>query len=429
MHILLRLFIDSAVRRGVMRDCYVVGGAVRDLIFGRTTSDYDIVIRLNAEQFARDFADDIGGKCIILDEQSGTMRVTKDGDYLDLCRMQGESIADDLGRRDITINAMALPLRALQETDPSQRLIDPFDGTHDLAWKTVRMVREQNLLDDPLRMLRVYRFAQSLNFTPEIHTLNAIRQNGSLIADSAVERVAEELRHILGGSKSYPTLKLMLRDGFVDHLFPELAALPKERRQKQLQSYGYLEHILNNLPLYFSEHAPGMDSFFTDPQRTVSMKLALLFPDPAIAESCARRLKLSRREIDGIALIGQYLDVFTELMGGEDRERLRLIHTLKDNLYMLVLFLICQECICQMVDSPVLYYCREMVALYQSVYQEHARLLPLLTGADLIQEFHMEPSPVFGKVLRAIELMVVDGSVRTRADAAEAARLFIANPE
>ncbi|HSW62061.1 MAG TPA: hypothetical protein VLH56_01895 [Dissulfurispiraceae bacterium] len=418
----LQAFIAFAAEKGFFRECYLVGGAVRDILLNRPTSDYDIAVRLNAKGRAQEFAEKIGGKCIVLDETFGTMRVTKDRAYIDICRMQGNSIIEDLGKRDITINAMALPLGTLAAPAPARHLVDPFNGSHDLQWKTIRMVSEQNLLNDPLRMLRVFRFAQSLNFTPEVHTLNVIRQHGARIAECAAERIAEELRHILREPTSYRTIKLIQRDGFADHLFPELAAATKTQKQKQLQAYGYLEHILNNLPLYFFEHAPKVALYFTGPDCAVSMKLALLFPTLTAAESYAWRLKLSHREIEGIAMIEHYLADFSELMGAENEDRLRFLHKVKDTLYSLIIYAICQECICQMADSPTLYHCREMLTLYHADYQERLKLLPLLTGSDLISEFQLKPSPLFKKILDAVEMRVVEGSLNERHEAIDAAR-------
>ncbi len=422
---LLQSFIKYAADQGLLQECYLVGGAVRDILLGRPISDYDIAIRQNAESHAQDFAASIGGKCIMLDAKFGTMRIMKERAYIDLCRMQGDDIAEDLGKRDITINAMALPIAVLNDPDPAQHLVDPFNGRHDHAWKTIRMISAQNLLSDPLRMLRVYRFAQSLNYTPEAHTLNVIRQHGARITDSAAERVADELRHILHGSTSYHTIKLMQRDGFMDHLFPELADTTKAQRQKQLQAYGYLEHILNNLPLYFFEHSPRMAAFFAEPDRTISMKLALLFPNPAAAESCAWRLRMSHREIEGIALLQHHFDDFSELLGAENSERLKFLHRVKETFYALVVFMICQECICQITDSPTIYYCREMLSLYHGEYQDRAKLLPLLTGTDLINELQLKPSPLFRSILDTVEMRVIDGSLHSRHEAIEAAREMV----
>ncbi len=418
----LQAFIAFAAEKGILHECYLVGGAVRDILLNRPTSDYDIAVLLNAKGRAQEFAEKIGGKCIVLDETFGTMRVTKDRAYIDICQMQGNSIIEDLGKRDITINAMALPLGVLADSAPTEHLIDPFDGRHDHTWKTIRMISAQNLLSDPLRMLRVYRFAQDLNYTPEAQTLNVIRQHGAGIADTAVERVAEELRHILHGSTSYHTVKFMQRDGFMDHLFPELSVTTKTQRQKQLQAYGYLEHILNNLPLYFFEHSPKIAAFFAEPHRTISMKLAQLFPNQLSAESCARRLKMSHREIEGIALLRNHFDDFSELLGADNSERLKFLHRMKDTLYALVVFMICQECICQMIESPVIYYCREMLSLYHGEYQDRANLLPLLTGTDLINELQIKPSPLFRSILNMVEMRVIDGSLHSREDALEAAR-------
>lgn len=427
METLLRSFIHFAGKQAVLQDCFLVGGAVRDMFLGRELSDYDLLLRRDARKYAEAFAAETGGRCIVLDELYGTMRVTHGGHYLDICLMQGAALEDDLANRDFTLNAMALPLGALHAPDRNEQIIDPCGGRDDLAQKRVRMVSADNLTKDPLRMLRAYRFAQELGFIIEGKTIETIRQHGPIIAHVAVERITDELRHVLLAATSYQTIRLMDRDRLLEQIFPDLITVGKIPRQKLLQSFGYLEHILNNPHLYFPGHAEAFSAYFRKPSRRMAMKLAVLFPSLASAEENAKRLRCSRAEIDYIAGMRRYADRFSDAMGAEKEERLKLVHTIGPGLYAQILYHICQECICQLADSLTVYYCREMLDLYHGEYQERAALLPLLTGDELMKALSLSPSPRVGKILTELEQMTLDGRISTKREALAAAQIVNAH--
>jgi len=407
-----------------MQDCFLVGGAVRDMLLGRDLSDYDLLLRRDARRQAAAFAATVGGKCVVLDERFETMRVTHAGEYIDICRMQGASLNDDLAHRDFTLNAMALPLGSLSAPDRNEQIIDPCEGRDDLTRRCIRMVSSDNLAQDPLRMLRAYRFAQELGFTIDGKTIETIRQHAPMIAHVAVERITDELRHILGAAASYQTIRLMDRDRLLEQIFPDIIDQAKMQRQKNLQSLGYLEHILNNPELYFFVHADSFSVYFEQPSRRISLKLAVLLPSLAVAERNTERLRFSRAETECIAGIRRYADQFSDAMGAEKEDRLKLLHAIGPGLYAQILYQICQECICQMADSLTAYYCREMLDLYHGDYRERAALLPLLTGDELMKALSLSSSPRVGKILSELEQMTLDGRISTRDEALAAAEIL-----
>jgi len=427
MKTLLRSFIHFADKQGILQDCFLVGGAVRDMLLGRELSDYDLMLRRDARKQTEAFAAAVGGRCIVLDELYGTMRVTHAGGYIDICCMQRASLEDDLASRDFTLNAMALPLGSLYAPDRNEQIIDLSDGRGDLARKCIRMVSADNLTKDPLRMLRAYRFAQELGFIIDGKTIETIRLHGPMIAHVAVERITDELRHILGAAASYQTIRLMDRDRLLEQIFPDIITVGKIQRQKLLQSFGYLEHILNNPDLYFFGHADSFSVYFQQPSRRISLKLAVMLPSLAAAEQNARRLRCSRAETECIAGMRRYADQFSDAMGAEKEERLKLLHTIGHGLYAQILYQICQECICQMADSLTVYYCREMLDLYHGEYQERAALLPLLTGDELMKALSLSPSPQVGKILSELEQMTLGGRISTKKEALAAAQIVNAN--
>ncbi|MEA5411479.1 hypothetical protein VB737_06855, partial [Synechococcus sp. BA-120 BA3] len=148
----------------------LVGGAVRDGLLGRLTPrpDLDLVVPVDAIDLARRLGRQLGGSCVVLDQERSIARLVLQGWTIDLARCAGEDLAADLTRRDFTANAIALPLEGAASTGPGSaadlRLIDPCGGLPDLAASRLVAISEANLLDDPLRLLRGVRLACELAF-------------------------------------------------------------------------------------------------------------------------------------------------------------------------------------------------------------------------------------------------------------------------
>ncbi|HEY8858913.1 MAG TPA: hypothetical protein VIM27_05625, partial [Gaiellales bacterium] len=107
-----------------MPDAWLVGGSVRDLLLGRSVVDVDLVVERDPGDAARTLARSAGGAPFPLSERHGAWRVVRDGSTVDITASRG-AVTDDLGRRDFTINAMAVPLAGGD-------LLDPHGGRADL---------------------------------------------------------------------------------------------------------------------------------------------------------------------------------------------------------------------------------------------------------------------------------------------------------
>jgi tRNA nucleotidyltransferase/poly(A) polymerase len=168
--------------------CYVVGGAVRDLLLEKEPADVDIacVDPLSAAQAIRSRVIRLGQE-----EHLSAYRVVSDERIYDVAELLDGELSADLARRDFTVNAMAVDL-------DRDALIDPHGGRKDLEERVVRMVHASNFDDDPLRTLKGVRMAVRLEFILDEDTRVAIRQRASRIVDVAAERVTYELSIIFG---------------------------------------------------------------------------------------------------------------------------------------------------------------------------------------------------------------------------------------
>lgn len=170
---------------------------------------------------ARALADTAGAHLFPLSERFGAWRViARDRSWhVDITPLRGDSIEGDLALRDFTVNAMARPL------DDIDTLLDPHGGQADLAARRLRAVSDRSFEDDPLRVLRLARFACELSLEPEPATLGLAQRAAPGIASVAPERSFAELRRLVASDDPVAGVDLADRIGVVRHLLPELDGL------------------------------------------------------------------------------------------------------------------------------------------------------------------------------------------------------------
>ena len=224
-----------------MTQAWIVGGAVRDELLGRPIRDVDIAVRGEPEQAARKQAGRVRGPVFRLSEAFGAWRVIDRGAgrVYDFSPLQGETIEDDLRRRDFTVNAMARPC-------DGGELIDPLGGRADLEARTLRVLGAAAYEQDPLRPLRLARFAAELGFAPDPETERLTAQAAPGVADAAGERVYAELRRLVIAESALDGLALADRCGLLRAVLPELAAL-HDIEQSSYHHLDVYEHTLEVL--------------------------------------------------------------------------------------------------------------------------------------------------------------------------------------
>jgi poly(A) polymerase/tRNA nucleotidyltransferase (CCA-adding enzyme) len=234
----------------------LVGGSVRDLVTGATPTDWDVATAGPPEQVAALFAgsswENRFGTVTVrgqIDVEVTTYR--HEGPYIDRRRPAhvrwGTSLADDLARRDFTVNAIAW--RPIEVATGEGRLVDPFDGIGDLRRGTLRAVGDpaERFAEDALRMVRAVRFAPRLGLELDGETAAAIRAHAAAVAELSGERVRDELLRMLAAAPPAAppsaALDLMERLGLLGVLLPELAALRGVPQAKALPGDA-LDHSL-----------------------------------------------------------------------------------------------------------------------------------------------------------------------------------------
>ncbi|MFP3043863.1 HD domain-containing protein [Treponema primitia] len=239
----------AAVFTRVGKQVFLVGGAVRDLFLGKEAQDWDLATNARPEEVTALFR-----RVIPTGIKHGTVTIRYKGYSMEVTTFRTEStysdgrrpdhieyaatIEEDLSRRDLTMNAMALAL-------PGGERVDPFRGYDDIKARRIRCVgnAEERFREDGLRPLRAVRFASQLDFTVDDATLAAIPGALSTTAKVSPERIRDELDKIIGSPKPSTALLLMEKAGLLELLLPELAAC-RGIDQKGFHRFDVLDHSL-----------------------------------------------------------------------------------------------------------------------------------------------------------------------------------------
>lgn len=227
------------------RPIYIVGGAVRDALLRRPVQDWDFVAR-GVPRLAETIAQRVRGRLVLLHERTMCFRIVLERHNpehcLDLSELHPAGITADLGLRDVSINAIAYDVRSAQ-------LIDPCGGLQDLRNGLLRTPARQNLQNDPVRLLRIYRFVSELGFHIEAETHAWLNQLAPLVADAPAERLGQELWKLLHPARTSATLQLMDEDGVLCYLIPEITPMRgmEQGGYHHLDVWGHTLHTIAEL--------------------------------------------------------------------------------------------------------------------------------------------------------------------------------------
>ena len=233
----------DAARRGLAGErAWLVGGAVRDRLMGRPTSDFDVVVDADPGHAARAVARAAGrAASFALSEEFGSWRVVaRDRTWqLDVEPLRGGSIEADLAQRDFTVNAIAQPLTG-------EELIDPLGGVADLDARLLRMAGPASFASDALRVLRLARIGVELEMRLERDTEKSARDQAQALAQVSAERVFMELRRIVAAPAARRGLELLDELQALAVVLPELEATKgvEQNRFHHLDVYGHTLEVL-----------------------------------------------------------------------------------------------------------------------------------------------------------------------------------------
>ncbi len=213
-------------------EAYLVGGCVRNLLMNLPVKDWDLTTNAIPDQilklFPNGFYNNEFGTVGIPQDKLGIVEITTyrtEHGFSDRRHPEkvewGKTIEEDLGRRDFTMNAIAL---AVSSQKSEVKFVDPFDGQSDIKNKIIRAVGnpKERFKEDALRLLRAIRFAAQLDFNIEESTGKEIQADAKLILEISGERIRDEFIKILGSNNPYAGIILLKNSGLLEYILPEL---------------------------------------------------------------------------------------------------------------------------------------------------------------------------------------------------------------
>lgn len=457
----------SAVVSLTRNPLYLVGGSIRDLLISRTNiKDIDILMPEGSEIVARDLANKTGGSFFFLDEERKISRVVvvseKGVAQFDFMNFEGTDLFADLGRRDFTVNAMAIDLREFLATQSLDRLIDPFGGRADAASKLIRVVKPAVLDEDPLRLIRAVRFAATLGFLIEKATVDEIRKRSKLITQPSPERLRDELFLILGERNAERHLTLLDSLGLLPVLLPELEPLRgfapgryhvHDVLTHSIKTAGYLDNVIDDLQTISPQHAAAVfahlgEQLEQNVTRAAALRFTCLIHDNAKPETYSnadgrirfhghdllgadkalaicKRFRLSRDTEKVVSrVIRQHMRLFNlTAPGGPGRNAMqRYCRDQRDAVpeSLLLAQADARATFEIMPEDKFTDTSKTMAAVLDHYYARFLKVeaAPLVTGQDLIA-LGMKPGPRFREILENIKEQQAEGKYKDRQEALE----------
>ncbi len=308
--------------RNIDSQIYIVGGAVRDLLIGREVNDWDFTTELEPNEIQKLFP-----KNSFCNNLYGTVGVTFGDEIYEVTTFRteneyddnrhpksvvwGKSIEEDLLRRDLTINAIALKVLEVSSLESNKvecEVVDPYGGIRDLKNKIIKTVGspDERFSEDSLRMMRAIRIACQLEFEMDIDTVNGIRKNCKSIAKISGERVRDELLKILVTKRADTGIVMLKETGLLEFIIPELLiGIGMEQRGHHI--YDVWTHSLKALKACdSSDPITRLATLLHDIGKPPTMKIqhgVRTFYNhevvgSRIANKIGKRLKLSNEQLD-----------------------------------------------------------------------------------------------------------------------------------
>ncbi len=453
------------------RPVWLVGGVIRDRMLrsgGQSdTVDLDLIVDGDAEEAARALRKAARGAAMFtLSDQFGAWRVVS-GDrswQIDCTPLQGATLEDDLRARDLTINAIAEPLAGGD-------LIDPTGGIEDFRLSSLRMVSIEAFEADPLRVVRLARFAVQLGFEIDAATLESAQAHCAGLGAVAGERIFAELNLIICSPQAVRGFELLDEVGASAVVLPELVALKgvEQTAYHHLDAYEHTLEVLERAieiesdptALFGDQDGTAVAAILAEPladslSRAAALRWGALLHDIAKPQTRAEfddgRIGFPGHAVEGAAVAGAILQRL------KASERLR-AHVSKLTLEHLRLgFLVHEQPLtaeafylymtsCQPVEVDVTLLsladrlatrgrkAEQAISAHQEValvvltealrWREQGPPEPLLRGDRLAAELGIEHGPLLGELLAAIAQAQYCGTVESEDDAFGLARGII----
>ncbi|MGQ9645485.1 MAG: CCA tRNA nucleotidyltransferase [Thermodesulfobacteriota bacterium] len=422
---------------------FLVGGFLRDLLLGTTTKDYDFALPREAASFISSMEESLGLRFFKVgkeERETLTYRLVHQDMSIDLTFLQGESIDQDILRRDFTVNTIAFSLR-------DETFHQAEGAWEDIQRKVIRTVSKYSIDQDPLRMLRAIRYVCALDgFVLDPQLKEEIFQKRERVQHLPGERIKMELDHILLSPKPALGLRTLYESGLLLTLFPDLKGL-EHLGQSQHHHLRVLSHtllIVEKLSWAFDWVASTAREFSLTQQDRLVLSYAALFHDlgkqdtyskdekgkvhfyyhesfsSQRAERLMERLRFSNLMKNKILhLIQNHMRILNLSRETKETALKRLVYQVGDDIPLLVLLTLADKeasrgILSVQLDEVIEDHCVRILKWFKEKDVIHPP--PLINGHD-VMALGYSPGPKVGEILNFIRGKQIEGEIKTREEA------------
>lgn len=393
---------------------YLVGGMLRDAVLGRESADMDLAVKQGALEFAQDLSMALYATYVPLDEINGSARVVmSDGSFVDITDFRRSNIRADCLARDLTCNALAAPLGdfLLRKSDA---VIDPAGALDDIAAGIIRTHREENLREDPLRILRIFRYQATLGFSVADETLVLAERHSDLLKSAAPERVESELFQLFASDNAAPSIDAMQRAGVWAALFPFV-------KNDDLKKWVALVENINAL---MPDYADGRDQDFL---HVLYLSALAHFNS---AKKIAAALRLSTSVTRRMSRITEAMPIASRLLENSADHSASLSNTVALAVLLKDDFAAPWMILAGLYNSAEVHtaFLKARELANEKIFPL-ARKKPLVNGSELADVLSKKPGPWVSKMLDALFFLRLEGKIVTKEQAIAAARKLVKNDQ
>lgn len=443
---------------------YAVGGFVRDKVLGKKDfKDVDFVVEGSGIAFAKAVDKEFGelGRLVEFPDFDTARYLFIDRSVeaeekilleLEFAGARGEiyeknsrkpkvapvNLKTDLSRRDFTVNALALPLEAVDKRNYKDFIVDEYNGLKDLKNKILRtpLDPDKTFSDDPLRMLRALRFASQLEFSIEKETLEAVFRNKNRIKIISAERIKEEMTKLLSTKTPSWGLVLMFQTGLLDLILPEVSALDgveeiygHNHKNNMAHTFKVVDNIAERSDKILLRFAGLFHDIGKSKTKKFIPKIGWSFHSheyvgkKMVGDIC-RRLKFSKDEYKYLSLLVRWHQQPISLMddGVTDSAVRRLIVNLGDNLDDLLILGVSDITTGNpsKLKQRQANYNHLRAKIDEVIEKDNLRAFQSpLRGDEIMNLCGLKPGPMIGKIKKAIEEAILEGEIPNTYEAAK----------